>query len=210
MNNGSNLLNHFVQDILQIYICVNQQQIMTNKCPNKILYTISKHQYACTWFGVYMLLFLAGVKFDLFFSLVSATVTVITLLVLDRLVRCFLIKKFLRSHREVIYYFVSFALIFVLMQICVRTQIFLFKFLYSHNLIDPHLDMLVGAEEKMLFPFSGQLSFFWAHLQLVQSPFFFQKRKKLRNRLMYLKMKNLIWSLGSSKHRLIRIFFLMP
>ena len=131
---------------------------MTDKCQiksaPKFLQLFSHNRHTLAWCAVYFLLFLQGIRFDIYFSLISATLTTGWMLLLYSLVRKILIKKLLQNHRALFYYIISFTLICFMMRFSVTLEIIAFKFVtqFIHIEIPPRL-LEAPAEQNLIFPY---------------------------------------------------------
>lgn len=117
---------------------------MKDKNKSPFLQFISKYQYPLVWLGIYVFLIAAGVRFDWLISLIASTIAVIGMLILDRFLRCVLIKKLLRHHRQVYYYVASFITIYLMVWGIVRFEQVLFSDLDVKGVIQLPSDMTKG------------------------------------------------------------------
>ncbi|MGL4292854.1 MAG: sensor histidine kinase [Bacteroidales bacterium] len=113
---------------------------------NAFLQFISRHQYAMVWLAIYLFLIASGSRFDWVVALISSTIAIAGMLSLDRFVRCVMIKKLLRPHRQVLYYVASLGFVTFWVWLAVNFEVFIFSTLIHHNLISfpdevsrPHL-----------------------------------------------------------------------
>lgn len=106
---------------------------MKEKSP--FLQFIARHQYALVWLGVYLFLISSGSRFDWLVSVISSTIAIACMLFLDRFVRCVLIKKLLRPHRQILYYGASLVFVIFLVWFAVRLEVSIFQWLLEHHLV---------------------------------------------------------------------------
>ncbi|MDO5571675.1 MAG: histidine kinase [Bacteroidales bacterium] len=118
---------------------------MNENSKSTLLNFISKHKSGGLWVALFIILFSGGLHVDWLISLISASISVLSMLILDRIVRCILIKELLRNHRQFFYYLIGFITITITVYLEVKFEIFIFKSLYEKNLIKiPELKNNVG------------------------------------------------------------------
>lgn len=99
------------------------------------LFQIVRHQYELAWIGIFLFLFIAGVRFDWLLSLVTAITMVCSMLLLNYFIKSVLIKYLLRPHRQIYYYLVSFFLIYLMIYVTVHVEYFIVDFLDRKGMI---------------------------------------------------------------------------
>ena len=117
---------------------------------SRLIHFISKHGYALLWFGLYALMIILGMRFDLLVSIISSTITILTMFLVHRFVKVKLIPRLIRSHRQVLYYIASFLSIILLTFTAMRIEIACFYQLVALDYVDYPLDI---TESDKIFPF---------------------------------------------------------
>ncbi|MEG1586836.1 MAG: histidine kinase [Bacteroidales bacterium] len=119
------------------------------KDKNPFLQFVARHQYSLVWMGIYLFLISSGLRFDWMISVISSTIAICFMLLLDRFVRCVLIKKLLRPHRQFLYYGASFITVCILVWAAVKIEFWIFGILISNNLIIISEEM---SKPEMIYP----------------------------------------------------------
>ncbi len=110
---------------------------------------IAKHQYGLIWFGIYLFLFVAAVRFDWVVALISSSVAIAGMLFLDQFLKRVLIKHLLRSHRQVYYYIASFVTLYLMVWGMVHFEIWIFTYLCDQKIVVFPPDMQI---HDMIYP----------------------------------------------------------
>ena len=119
------------------------------RCSNgPLLNLVSHNKHMLTWILIFLALFTTGMRYDATLSLISSTISVSTMILLDQLVRRFLIPKFLsRDQHQLHYYLASFIVVYfliwggVLLERIVLSELIIsgiVKFKYNEEITNAH------------------------------------------------------------------------